>query len=349
MAIFWDAPVSPDALTAFVRSVPLDPTLALLEGFPSQTTADNTIDFAEIVKRNRTAKFRTFDGSIHVSERDSGSTGKVKLLPLSTSLNESEYERLQRLYAQTGGTFTQAMEQAIYNDAENLTRYVQNRLELAWGDVLTDGILTINENGLVGFEADFGVPSSHKVTAATPWTTTATAPGLTNLIAWFDAYKATNGNVPASSVEWQGSQRVLRLAQTNKEIVDAVHGSAAGRTRVTISELNELMDDYGLPNFGAVYDGSLDVDGTITSVIPDDKLVLLPKNRRELGYTAWGVSATALELVESNASDLSFEEAPGIVGVVEKVGPPYRKFTFVDAVAMPVLENAKRLFIADVA
>lgn len=349
MAIFWDAPVSPDALTAFVRSVPLDPTLALLEGFPAVNTPDNTIDFAEIVKRNRTAKFRTFDGSIHVSERDSGSAGKVKLLPLSTSLNESEYERLQRVFAQTGGTFTSAMEQAIYNDAENLTRYVQNRLELAWGDVLTDGILTINENGLVGFEADFGVPTSHKPTAGTPWTATATAPALTNMIAWWDTFRATNGNVPAAAFEWQSSQRVRRLAQTNKEIVDAVHGAAAGRSRVTISELNELMDDNDLPNFGQVYDGALDVDNTITPVIPDDKLILLPKNRRELGYTAWGVSATALELVESNVSDLSFEEAPGIVGVVEKVGPPYRKFTFVDATAMPVLENAKRLFIADVA
>ena len=31
------------------------------------------------------------------------------------------------------------------------------------------------------------------------------------------------------------------------------------------------------------------------------------------------------------------------------MGPPYRQFTFVDAVGMPILTDAKALFIADVA
>jgi hypothetical protein len=78
-------------------------------------------------------------------------------------------------------------------------------------------------------------------------------------------------------------------------------------------------------------------------------VIFLPPNVADLGYTAWGVSATALELVNSNAIDFSFEEASGIVGVVEKVGPPYREFTFVDAVGMPVLQNPRLLMVADVA
>lgn len=345
MAIWYDAPVTPDALTAFVRDVPMNPSLTLSQAFRAQTTDDNSIDFAEIVRTNRTAKFRSFDGRIHVSERDVGSTKRVKLLPLSSSLNEGEYERLQREFARTGGTFSAALERAIYNDAENLTREVQNRIELAWGDVLTDGKLTINENGLVGFEADFGVPGSHIVTAGTAWTNIA-APALDNLIAWNDVYIATNGG-PAGAI--RTSQRVIRLAQTNTQIVNAVHGSTVGKTRVTLTELNDLLSDYGIPPFIAPYDGQVDVDGTLTRVIPDDKLLFTPANLDDLGYTAWGVSASALELVDSNLAELTFENAAGIVGIVEKVGPPYRKFTFVDAVAMPVLTNAKRLFIADVA
>lgn len=344
MAIWYDAPVPPEALTEFVRNIPINPTLALIEAFPRRDTNDNSIDFAEIVRTNRTAKFRSFDGRIHVSERDVGSTKRVKLLPLSTSLNEGEYERLQREFARTGGTFTGALEQAIYNDAENLTREVQNRLELAWGDVLTDGKLTINENGLIGFEADFGVPATHKVTAATAWTNLA-APALDNLIAWNDVYIATNG-APAGTI--RTSQRVIRLAQTNTQIVNAVHGAAATKTRVTLTELNDLLADYQIPPFVAPYDGQVDVDGSLVRVLADDKLLFTPTDLSALGYTAWGVSASALELVDSNLADFSFSEAPGIVGLVEKVGPPYRRFTFVDAVAMPVLSDAKRLFIADV-
>lgn len=346
MTIFWDAPVSPDALTTFVREVPLESTLALLDTFPTETTEDNTIDFAEIVKRNRVAQYRTLDGSIHVSARDSGSTKRVKLMPLSDSLNESEYERLQRLYAKVGGTFTEAMEQAIYNDAELLTRYMQNRLELAWGDVLSDGKLTINENGVKGFEADYGVPANHKVVpGAAAWTDTTNATVITDLIAWNDIYIATNGS-KADNI--RTSRKVIRLMTRNKEVIDNIYGAADQRTRVKLSELNDFLSDEGLPTIVEAYDGKLSVNDVDTRVIAEDLLLFTPANLRELGYTAWGITATALELVESNLSEYTFREAPGIVGVVEKVGPPYRKFTFVDGMALPVLTDARKLLIADV-
>jgi hypothetical protein len=343
MAIWYDAPAPPDAITAFVRNVPLNPSLALLEAFPREESDDNTIDFAEIVRTNRTAKYRAYDGRIHVSERDVSSEKRVKLLPLGSSLSESEYERLQREFARSGGTRTEALERSIYNDAENLTREVQNRLELAWGDVLTDGKLTVPELG--NLEADFGVPANQKITAGTAWTNIA-APALDNLIAWHDIYIANNGG---GAGVIRTSQRVIRLMQTNTQIVNAVYGAAAARTRVTLTELNDLLRDYGLPTVVAPYDAQVDVDGSLVRVIADDKLLFTPNDLGSLGATVFGVSATALELVESNVAELSFEEAPGIVGVVEKVGPPYRKFTFVDATAMPILKDARRLLIADVA
>jgi hypothetical protein len=93
----------------------------------------------------------------------------------------------------------------------------------------------------------------------------------------------------------------------------------------------------------------VDVDGVSTRVIPADRVLFVPPNVEDLGYTAWGVSATALELVNSSHVDLSFSQAPGIVGVVIKEGPPFREYTFVDAVGMPVLANPKLLMVADVA
>jgi hypothetical protein len=345
MAIFFDAPVEPDALTTFVREVPTPSTLALSSLFPTEFSNDNTVDFAEIVRTNRTARFRTWDGRIHVSSRDAGEEKRVKLPPLSSSLSMGEYERLQLEFARTAGTNQQALAAAVYNDATNLTREVQHRLEQAWGDVLTDGILTIDENGYQG-TADYGVPSDHIEAPATLWSDTANAVVLTDLIAWQDIYVATNGAAPGAI---RTSLRVQRLMQTNDEIINAVHGSAAGRTRVNLNELNDLLASEGLPTVAPAYDAQVDVDGVDTRVIEDDILLFTPANLRELGFTAMGISATALELVDSDRSEMTFEEAPGIVGVVEKTGPPYRQFTFVDAVGMPVLSNAKRLFIADVA
>lgn len=345
MAIFFDAPVAPDDLTTFVREVPNNSQLILSALFPVRYVDDNTVDFAEIIRTNRTARYRSFDGRIHVSERDTGSEKRVKLLPLSTSLAMGEYERLQLQFARTGGTNQAALANAVYNDAENLTREVQARIEQAWGDVLTDGKLTINENGFQG-EADFGVPAGQLVApAGALWSNTSTSVPLTDLQTWTDVYVAANGVPPAT---FQTSLAVMRLLQSNTQVINAVHGAAAGRTFVTLVELSNLLASMGLPVPRPAYDSQVDVDGAQTRTIADDRVVFLPQDISALGYTAYGLSATALELVNSNQSDLSFSNAPGIVGVVEKSGPPYKSFTFVDAVAMPILANARLLMIADV-
>lgn len=347
MAIVFDAPVSPDALSAFVRNVPVPSDLALLNAFPSRNNQTNTVNFAEIVKRNRTARYRTYDGRIHVSDRDTGSTGSVGMIPLSDSRNKGEYERLQLEFARVNGTNTAALADAIYNDAEDLVGNIFRRLELAWGDVLTDGKLTVSEiNG--GFEADFGVPGSHLVTAGILWSNLATATVLTNLITWHDVYVATNG-APAGAI--RTSQTVLRLVQRNKEIIDAIYGASAGRTYASFEDVNTLLASYSLPPFVAPYDTQVESVTTdqLARVIPANRVLFTPAELGDLGRTEWGVTATALELVNSNLAEMSFQEAPGIAGVVEKVGPPYREFTFVDAVAFPVLSDAKRLFVATVA
>lgn len=344
MAILFDAPVTPDALTTFVRNVPSPTALALSQLFPTRFVPSNKVDFAEIVRTNRTARYRSYDGRIHISERDTGSEKNVNLAPLSTSLTMGEYERLQLEFSRTAGTNEQALAASVYNDAQNLTSEVLYRIEQAWGDVLTDGKLTINENGFTS-EADFGVPATQIVSTSTSWATSASATVLTDLVGWVDTYTSNNGFAPGSILT---SLKVQRLMQKDAEIINAIYGSNMGKTRVSLTELNDLLMSEGLPTLRAPYDTNVDVDGTTTRVTADDKVMFLPPNVSDLGYTAYGVSATALELVNSNQSEMSFEDAPGVVGVVEKVGPPYRQSVFVDAVGMPILANAKLLMVADV-
>jgi hypothetical protein len=347
MAIWWDSPVPPDAQTAFIRQVPIPANNTLLQLFGRQTSDDNTVDFSEIVQTNRIARYRSYDGRIHVSERDGGSGKRVRIMPLSTSLNESEFERVQREIQRNRGTNFARLEQAIYNDSTRLTREVLNRLELAWGDTLSDGILTISEGGIGGTAgtADYGVPANQKTTVGVSWASFGTSTVISDLQAALDIYITANGFPPGSILTSDLTQR--RMRQSN-EVVDMVYGTADTRTRVRQDDLTNLLatELRGL-QLREAYDASFDVDGVTTRTIPDDKVILLPPNLDDLGSTVWGVSATALELVDSSQSDLSFEEAPGIVGVVEKVGPPYRSFTFVDGTAMPVLTGAKLLSVID--
>lgn len=218
-------------------------------------------------------------------------------------------------------------------------------MEQAIGDVLTDGKLTINENGLVGMEADFGVPGNQIVTAGTVWTNVA-APILDNLLAWSDVYNNANGFLPGYIL---CSQRISRLIRVNTQIINTAAGAGAGRTRVNAAELGDVLASEGLPNTVLTYDTVLDVDGVSTRTIPDDRVIFLPPNLEDLLAVRYGLSATALELVGSNESELDFADAPGLVGVVEKVGPPYRQYSLIDAVGMPYLKDARKLMVADVA
>jgi hypothetical protein len=133
MAILYDGPVIPDDLTSFVRNVPPLQNIALNQYLPDRHLPVNRVDIGILTKVGRTARFRVFDGPIHVAKRDSVQVNSVMLPPLSDQLAMGELERLQIEFARVGGTNTGAFVNAIYNDAETLTRNVQRRMELARG------------------------------------------------------------------------------------------------------------------------------------------------------------------------------------------------------------------------
>ncbi len=346
MAIVLDGPVTPDALTAFVREVPT-PSIHRLAGLlPDRLIGDIEVNFDELTRTNRTAHFRAWDSRIPYTRRDAPTTRRAKMPPLSVRNMVGELERVQIERARFGGNSLTPMIDAIYNDATTLVTEVRNRMELARGDVLTDGKLTLtNENGLT-MEADFGVPGNHLVTAGTLWSSVGSATVVSDMASWVATYTATNGAPPGGFVT---STAVLNYMLQNAEM-RTLAGSLSGTpTLVSRGAFDNVLSNFGLPPLKFVYDTQVNVDGTDTRITPADRVYFVPANPSDLGFTAWGITATGLELVNAAAVDLAFSDAPGIVGVVEKSGPPYRQETFVDAVGMPILAQPKRLFVADVA
>jgi hypothetical protein len=350
MAIVFDGPVAPDALTEFVRQVPVPNNLALGQFLPDRHFNDNRIDVSELTVTGRTARFRAFDANVHVSRRDTATLKTVKLPPLSDSISVGELERVQLEIARTAGTNLRAIIDAIYNDAELLTRNVQRRMEQARGDVLLDGKFTLTGEGGLTLEADYGVPAGNFVTAATLWTTTATADPLTDLFNWTYYYNVTAGNGfdPGGIII---SRRILNALLANQALRTWTGNILGVNTMLNRAQLDQALAARGVPPILAVYDTQVDVDGTSTRVLPDNKVIFLPPDpATNLGYTAYGVTATALELASADGSDMTFEEAAGVVGVVDKdVSPPFRQQTYVDAVGMPVIANPRALFVATVA
>lgn len=345
MALFLDGPVPLEDTITFTQQTPLPSNNALTQMFPTRRYMTDEVDFATITQTNRAAKFRNWDGSYWVAPRDTGAEKRVRMLPLGGQLGVGEYERRQMEFSRYGGTIQSILVDAIYNDLTNLTRYVQNRVELAWGDVLSDGVLTINENG-VQQQVDYAIPSGQLVTAATLWSDTANSDPLADLIAWYDVYVATNGAGPG---QFLASLTTIRQLQSNTKLINAIKGAQTGATHVTLPEISGLFASYGLPplTMDSVYNSFFDVDGSTTRPIAANKFLFLPSDLSTLGFTAWGTPTTVMEL---NANNVQVEQAAGIIGIlVREEQPPFQKRTFVDAVALPVLADPRKILVATVA
>ncbi len=337
--------VSPDAITSFIREIPTPAEYQLENILPDRFFKTNKVDWANLTRRNRTARYRAFDGRIHSSSRDIGGGGTVQLPPLSSSMNVGELESLELAFAATGGTNIAALAEQIYDDAASLTREVQARKEQARGDVLVDGKFTLAGEGNLFMEANYSVPANHFVAPGILWSSPATATVVANLQAWTATYVATNGFAPGGMIM---SQTVFQYLLSNTEFRTLLSTLTGTPGLVTPDAVATIFSKYGLPPIRLIYDAQVDVDNVATRVMPASKVIFLPPDPSSLGFFAMGVTATALELVGSKRAELSFEQAPGIVGVVIKTGPPFRKTTFVDAVGMPVLSDANRLMVATV-
>lgn len=338
--------VDPVVLTGFVREVPTPAVLSLNQYLPDRTIGNVEAAIDQVTKTNRAASFRSWDAETPIGQRDSYQRSKIKLPPIGEKLNVAEEETLMLERVRTGGDNRSGYVDAIYNDAVILVGNVRRRMELARGDTLTDGVLTLAENGLT-LQADFGVPSGNKVTAGIPWSDHADATPLLDINTWINAYLELNGEKPGKISTSTTVINNLLLSGEIRELFDRGNSLTGGPNLINPAQLNQVLQAFGIPPL-IPYDTKVNVDGSNTRVIPEDRFIMLPANAEDLGYTAWGITAESLALAGVDNPRLAFNDLPGIVGVVMKDGDPVQTWTKVTAVGMPLITDPNRLFIADV-
>lgn len=337
--------VTPATLTGYVRELPAPANWFLNQFLPDREVRDIEAVIEQMTRTNRAAKFRSYDAETPIGQRDSFRRDRVQLPPLGEKLLITEWERLQLERARTGGDNTAAIADTIYDDADTITRHVRARMELARGDVLTDGVFSLTgENGLT-LEADFGLPANHQVAPATLWSDNVNATPLTDLTAWLNTYVDDAGGPPGYLAT---SRAQVNNLVRNAEIRELVSAPGSNPNLVSRAELNSLLEAHGLPPI-VEYDARIDVDGTSTRPVPEDRVLMLPAEPESLGQTVWGITAEGLELAGGDNPSLDFEDTPGLVGVVQQEGDPVKTLTKVTGVGMPILSDPRQLLVADVA
>lgn len=286
------------------------------------------------------ATFRSYDTESPVGSRPGITRVTGELPPVSRKIRLGEYDRLRQR------RLDGRIQNQILTDAVRMTRAVAARIELARGEALYKGKIDLAENGIVA-SVDFGRDASHTVSASVAWTDTANATPLTDLIAWVEVYRDTNGVAPGVVLL---SSPVLGLLIRNAEI-RALAATVVGTPNVVPqATLQSIFQAHGLPPF-EVYDAQVRAGGSSQYVIPQDRVLLLPApgdandpDTTDLGATLWGTTAESLE------ADFGLEEGeePGIVAGAYSTKDPVAVWTKAAAVSLPILANPNLSFAADV-
>lgn len=275
------------------------------------------------------AEYRSWDTQPRMTARPGVSyiTGELGPISRQIPLGEEEMLRLRALERKNNDPLIDA----IFADAERMIRSVQARIELARGDVINDGAITINENGAV-LSADFGRDASMSVSAGTLWTNTSSTP-LTNLLTWQEAYLQRNGTIPGVLVMPRARLSNLAL-NTEMRQYAAIGGTTPNR--INMETVNAILAAEGLPPI-FIYDTTVRVNGVATRVLPAEKVFFMPSPEEPVGHTFYGITAEAIEL---RSRGLITEEAmPGVVAVVLKNENPVQTFTLGTAISLPVTPN----------
>ncbi len=339
--------ILPTILTGFVREVPSPYALVLNQVLPDRNINDIEAAIDQVTRTNRAAHFRAWDAETEVGVRDSFQRTKVKLPPLGIKTPIGEQERLMLERIRTGGDNRDAYVEAIYDDATNNTKTIYNRMELARGDVLVDGKFTLTGEGGLTLEANFGLDSSHIVSAGVAWSDHDDSHILQDLKTWVDLYIDENGEPPGKILTSNTVVNNMLLNDDIRDLFNRGNSLSGGPNLLTPQQLNQVLQAYDYPPIQQ-YNTKIEVDGTNQRIIPDDKFIFLPADPESLGFTAWGITVEALELASGQNPGLLFDELPGLVGVVMKEGDPVRTWTKVGAVGMPLLTNPRKLIVADV-
>ncbi|MFF9632883.1 major capsid protein [Streptomyces fradiae] len=329
--------ITPTEIIAFARAVQTPADYALtMSVMPERQINGVKYKTRRTSRRVNAAKYRAYDAQTPVASREVKRIETEGMLPpLGQKYLVGELETI--LLAARRGQDGSELVESLYEDTAAHTLSIRSRLELAVGDLLTDGKFTLaGENGLT-VEYDAGVPSANMPTAATAWTDP-TADAIADELAWLETLRASGAPMPERVIT---SYKARALLAGNDAYRAAYYGSVNPSNTPTATlapnEVDTVRARYNLPPI-EIYDVQIPKDdGTMARPLPEDRWVMIPPNRAQWGETQYGITAESIALTTGDNPAIELEEAPGIIVTHGWQDDPVQVWTKGSAVAMPVL------------
>lgn len=348
MSTLFSDLVTPEVATARVRTLPDESQYALKRFMPEVNIQGIKAMFRTGARNIRPAIARVWDTETPTMARPmSLQQWDYSLPPVGGKIKlGEEEEQMLFLAGSQSPAANAAVVQQLYNDLDTLARSVRLAAEVARGQYLSSGVVTFTLEDGKTLQMDWQIPNGHKVTAGTLWSDLANSTPLTNEVAWINTMVADGIGRPSAALM---SSTVLSYLQRNAEYKAALAQTGSTPGVLTIDQVNTVRAAYGLPPI-VLYD--VVIPATSSYIYPVNKVTLIPPGGT-VGQTQFGTTTEARLLASGSNPRIAFNEAPGLVGVVQVEGDPARQVSKVASVFAPVPSTTPNgpndLFIGTVA
>lgn len=336
--------VDPVRLTAAIRVLPEDPDFQLNRFLPDVVNDQIRFTIDELTHLVRTASFRAYDAPVKIGRRDSMVRRTGEMPALGTGYPLGEYARL--LQQQLRGADASEIVGGTNADARRGIEEIRARMELARGQALSTGAVTLTDEDGLTLEADFSVPGGQlDVAPAEPWTDP-DANIIADLTGWADLMESNGGPRPQEFLAGRGVTAHILANNRLRSQFGTVFGTP---DQLGPTDVNRVLERLDLPTIALGANGRpirparVEHNGTVTDTYPADKITLLPGGG-SLGQTRWGPTVEALELAAENRMALA--DTPGVIALVLKSANPASITTVVNAVGLPLIEKPKAMLVA---
>lgn len=312
------------------------PTLLGEELFPE--IKRDSLEFDMITEGSRTpiiASVHGFDTEAEIGSREAGEMAlELALIKRKMQMKEKEIIALQFPRNEAEKKY---LTSRVYNDFDILNQGIRARIELMRMELLANGTVSLNENGLSAV-IDYGVPEKHKV-ANVDWDLEANDP-IEDMLTWYNLMETKPKRVLTSNT-------VLMKLLKHPKIIARLFGNNTTRI-ATVGELNTYLQSLNLPaiyTYDEVYRKQKGRKFETHRYFPENAFVMMPAT--ELGETIYG--PTAEEIVLTSESDVTSEEVGKILDVIyTETKDPVGTWKKAVATALPSCPYADELFQAKI-
>lgn len=278
------------------------------------------------------ASVHAFDTEAEIASRVGSKTAQeLAFIKRKIQLKEKDLMALRKPRDAAEQRF---LEQEVYNDVDAMVGSVNARVEKMRMEVLVNGTVTLDENGL-DLVVDYGVPKEHQATADF------TAPG-TDVIGLLTEWASALDTTPT---------RILTSTKVRNAILQNTGIKAYFKDAgllPTIGSLNQMFQQFGLPTL-VTYDAKYNKENEKGVLVkeryfPENKLVMFGDENP--GESIFGVTPEESRLLSTGSNNYTVGNIFAMV--YESNLDPVGTWTKASGTALPSFPEADNVFQATV-